>query len=238
MAPHSRDALASRLREIRVNFEWNSVFSNLGMLLDGLVITLGVSILSFVGAFPLSVTAALARRSQWLPIRFIAASYVEIFRNTPGLVQIFFVFFALPSFGIRLDAFTAGVVALTLNIGAYMSETMRAGIQSVPVGQLEAAASLGLNGPQIFTRVVLPRALRNVYPAIVNLLVATILASSLLSTIAVPELTGTATVINSRTLRTFEVFAVVTVMYVVLTNAGSSLLGLLGRFLFPAERYA
>jgi len=171
-------------------------------------------------------------------MRLIAATYVEIFRNTPALAQMFFIFFALPSFGIRLDAFTSGVVALALNIGAYMSETMRAGIQSVPSGQIEAAASLGLNGPQIFTRVVLPQALRNVYPAIVNLLVATILASSLLSTIGVPELTGTATVINSRTLRTFEVFAVVTVMYVVLTNVASSLLDLLGRFFFPKERYA
>ncbi len=220
-----------------MNFDWNSVSSNMGMLIDGLVVTLQISILAFLGALPLSLVAALSRRSQWMPVRLVAASYVEIFRNTPGLVQIFFIFFALPSFGIRLDAFVAGVVALALNIGAYMSETMRAGIQSVPNGQLEAAASLGLNAWQIFTRVVFRQALRNVYPAIVNLLVATILASSLLSTIAVPELTGTATVINSRTLRTFEVFAVVTVMYVGLTITASSLLDLLGRFIFPKERY-
>jgi polar amino acid transport system permease protein len=220
-----------------VILDWNSVSSNWGMLVDGLGVTVQISILSFLGALPLSLVAALSRRSRWIPIRLVAATYVEIFRNTPALVQIFFVFFALPSFGIRLGAFVAGVVALALNIGAYMSETMRAGIQSVPNGQIEAAASLGLNGRQTFTRVVFPQALRNVYPAIVNLLVATILASSLLSTIAVPELTGTATVINSRTLRTFEVFAVVTVMYVVLTNTASSLLDLLGRFFLPKERY-
>ncbi|MGA3031416.1 MAG: amino acid ABC transporter permease [Candidatus Limnocylindrales bacterium] len=218
--------------------DWNSVWSNLGMLVDGLGVTVQISILSFLGALPLSLVAALSRRSRWIPIRLVAATYVEIFRNTPALVQMFFIFFALPSFGIRLDAIVAGVVALALNIGAYMSEAMRAGIQSVPNGQIEAAASLGLNGRQTFTRVVFPQALRNVYPAIVNLLVATILASSLLSTIAVPELTGTATVINSRTLRTFEVFAVVTVMYVVLTNTASSLLDLLGRFFLPKERYA
>ncbi len=220
-----------------MTLDWHAVFRYWPMLVDGLVVTLQVSIASFGAALVLSVIAALARRSHWVPLRFAATGYVEVFRNTPGLVQIFFVFFALPSIGIRLDAILAGIVALSLNIGAYMSEAMRAGMQSVPSAQVEAAESLGLSAAQIFLRIVLPQAVRAVYPALINYLVATVLASSLLSTIGVPELTGTAAVINSRNFRTFEVFAVVTVMYVVLTNGGSSALELLGRKLFPKEAY-
>jgi len=214
-------------------FDWMAPFRNIDLLVDGLLITLRVSMLSFAMAFTIGVVAAVARRSSFWPVRLIAGIYVEAIRNTPVLLQIFVIFFGLPSVGIRFNAVTAGIIALSVNSGAYLTEIIRAGIQSVSKGQLEAAVSLGLSPSQIFGRVVFPQALRTIYPPVVNQLIMIILGSSLLSAIAVPDLTGNALVINSRTFRTIEVFTFVTLVYVGLTFLASTLLNLLGRRLFP-----
>lgn len=214
-------------------FDWMAPFRNIDLLIEGLLVTLRVATLSFVIAFAIGVVAAVARRSSFWPVRVVASIYVEAIRNTPVLLQIFVIFFGLPSVGIRFNAVTAGIIALSVNSGAYLTEIIRAGIQSVSKGQLEAAASLGLSASQIFARVVFPQALRAIYPPVVNQLIMIILGSSLLSAIAVPDLTGNALVINSRTFRTIEVFTFVTLVYVGLTFLASTLLGLLGRRLFP-----
>jgi polar amino acid transport system permease protein len=161
---------------------------------------------------------ALAGASHLAPLRVVARSYIELIRNTPVLLQIFIVFFGLPSLGLNLSAYTAGVIALGVNVGAYMAEVFRAGIQSVPRGQIEAAGILGLGRAQIFIEVVLPQAARAVYPAIVNNLIQLLLGTSLLSAIALPELTGTATVINARTLLYIQTFSVTLIAYLVLSN--------------------
>jgi len=214
-------------------FDWGAPIRNLDLLMQGLVVTLQVATLSFVFAFALGLVGALARRSHFWPLRFVATVYVEVIRNTPVLLQIFVIFFGLPSVGIRFDAVTAGIIALSVNSGAYLTEIIRAGIQSISRGQIEAAIALGLTPAQIFGRVVFPQALRNIYPPVVNQFIMVLLGSSLLSAIAVPDLTGNALVVNSRTYRTVEVFTFVTLVYAALTLTASGLLYLLGRLLFP-----
>ncbi|TAM52226.1 MAG: amino acid ABC transporter permease [Paraburkholderia sp.] len=215
-----------------MGYEWLTLWGYVPEFIKASWLTLQVTVLSFVLAVALGMLTALASVSMLGALRFIARAYVEIIRNTPVLLQIFIVFFGLPSAGIALDAYWAGVIALGLNVGAYLSEVFRAGIQSVPRGQLEAAAILGLERAQIFTQIVLPQAARAVYPAIVNYLIQLLLGTSLLSAIALPELTGTATVINSRTLFYVQTFAVTLAAYLVLSNALSWLAGQLGARVF------
>ena len=215
-----------------MSYEWLTLWGYVPEFLKAGWLTLQVTLLAFVLAVLLGLLTALASMSPLGVIRFIARAYVEIIRNTPVLLQIFIVFFGLPSAGISLDAYWAGVIALGLNVGAYLSEVFRAGIQSVPRGQLEAAGILGLERGQIFTEIVLPQAARAVYPAIVNYLIQLLLGTSLLSAIALPELTGTATVINSRTLLYIQTFAVVLVAYLVLSNVLSWIASQLGARMF------
>ena len=184
-------------------FDWGAPFRNYDLLLAGLGVTLRVSAIAFVCAFAIGLVVALARRSRFWWLRTVATVYVEVLRNTPVLLQIFVVFFGLPSVGIRWDAITSGTIALALNTGAYLAEIIRAGIQSISKGQIEAATSLGLSPSQVFQRVVFPQALRNIYPPVVNQVIMV------------------------------EVFTAVTLIYVALTATSSSLLHLLGRRLFP-----
>ncbi|MGF6371080.1 polar amino acid transport system permease protein [Paraburkholderia sp. RAU6.4a] len=215
-----------------MSYEWLTLWGYVPEFLSASWLTLQVTVLAFVLALVLGLLTALASVSALAPFRLIARGYVEIIRNTPVLLQIFIVFFGLPSAGISLDAYWAGVIALGVNVGAYLSEVFRAGIQSVPRGQLEAAGILGLERAQIFVEVVLPQATRAVYPAIVNYLIQLLLGTSLLSAIALPELTGTATVINSRTLLYLQTFSVTLVAYLVLSNVLSWLAGQLGARMF------
>ncbi|MBB5466477.1 polar amino acid transport system permease protein [Paraburkholderia sp. Clong3] len=215
-----------------MSYEWLTLWGYVPEFLSASWLTLQVTVLAFVLALVLGLLTALASVSPLAPFRLIARGYVEIIRNTPVLLQIFIVFFGLPSAGISLDAYWAGVIALGVNVGAYLSEVFRAGIQSVPRGQLEAAGILGLERAQIFVEVVLPQATRAVYPAIVNYLIQLLLGTSLLSAIALPELTGTATVINSRTLLYLQTFSVTLVAYLVLSNVLSWLAGQLGARIF------
>lgn len=215
-----------------MSYQWLTLWGYVPEFIHAAWLTLQVTALAFALSVLLGLLAALASISPVAALRFIARGYVEIIRNTPVLLQIFIVFFGLPSAGISLDAYWAGVIALGLNVGAYLSEVFRAGIQSVPRGQLEAAAILGLEPSQIFAEVVLPQAARAVYPAIVNYLIQLLLGTSLLSAIALPELTGTATVINARTLLYIQTFAVTLIAYLVLSNALSWLAGRLGARIF------
>lgn len=191
-----------------------------------------VSFLSFAGALVLGVLGAVARRSGLWPLRLIGTVYVEAIRNTPALVQIFLVYFGLPFFGIHLPAFVAGVVALAINAGAYLTETIRAGLQSVAPGQFEAARTLGLSRGSVFAHVVLPQAVRTVYPPVVNEFLQVILGSSLLSTIALNEITGVALTINGLTFETINAFSVALVLYLLLTTVVSVGANVLARAVF------
>jgi polar amino acid transport system permease protein len=221
-----------------VLYQWRSVLEYLPDFLRAMGLTLWITLLAFALALVCGLAAALARNSKNAVLRLGAGAYVEIVRNTPVLLQIFVVFFALPSVGLRLDAVTAGIVAIGVNVGGYLCEVFRAGISSVARAQGEAAQVLGLSSRQTFISVIAPQALRNVYPATVNNLIQVLLGTSLLTAIAVPELTGVATVVNARTLLFVQVFAIALVLYLVLSNALSIASGLLGRVLFkpPLEQ--
>lgn len=215
-----------------MSYQWLTLWNYGETFLVAAWLTLQVTLLAFVLAVVLGLLAALAKSSTLAPVRWVSHCYVEFIRNTPVLLQIFIIFFGLPSLGITMSAFTAGVLALGINVGAYLSETFRAGIQSVPKGQLEAAWILGIPRRQVFLSVVLPQAARAVWPAIINNLIQLLLGTSLLSAIALPELTGTATVINARTLLYIQTFSVVTVVYLLLSNLFSWLGNLAGRRMF------
>ncbi len=198
-------------------WQWSSVTPYWDEVWKGLLLTLQISAISFVAAFAIGLLGAVAKRSRITPFRIIASMYVEAFRNTPCLLQIFIAYFVMPSVGFRVDNVAAGEIAISLNIGAYMTEVFRAGLQSIPLGQLEAASSLALPKGQIFRRVVLPQALRNIYPPLINMATTTLLASTLLTGIAVSELLGTAINIQALTFRPIEIFSVITVIYIALT---------------------
>ena len=215
-----------------MNYQWITLWRYADTFLEAAWLTLQVTLLAFALAMVLGLLAALAKSSLLAPLRWLSHCYVEFIRNTPVLLQIFIIFFGLPSLGITMDAFTAGVLALGINVGAYLSEIFRAGIQSVAKGQLEAAYILGIPRWQIFLSVVLPQAARTVWPAIINNLIQLLLGTSLLSAIALPELTGTATVINARTLLYIQTFSVVALVYLVLSNLFSWLGNIAGRRMF------
>jgi polar amino acid transport system permease protein len=213
-------------------YEWMTVFGYLDDFLQAAALTLEITLLAFALAVILGVITALARNSRFRVLRFIAGVYVEVIRNTPVLLQIFVAFFALPALGLHLNAFAAGVVALGVNVGAYLAEVFRAGISAVPPGQVEASRVLGLDSRSIFTFVVFPQALRNVYPAVINNLIQILLGTSLLSAIALPELSGTAVNVNSSTLIFLPVFISTLVIYLVLSNALSLIASVIGRVAF------
>jgi polar amino acid transport system permease protein len=215
-----------------MSYEWLTLSSYINDFVHAAWLTLQVTLLAFALALVLGLVTALASASRSRILQAVASVYIEAIRNTPVLLQIFIVFFGLPSLGLTLDAYAAGVIALGVNVGAYLAEVFRAGIQSVPKGQLEAASILGMERSQIFMEVVLPQAARAVYPAIVNNLIQLLLGTSLLSAIALPELSGTATVINSRTLLYVQTFTITLVAYLVLSNVLSWIAGQIGLRIF------
>ncbi|KMZ11769.1 polar amino acid ABC transporter, inner membrane subunit [Candidatus Burkholderia humilis] len=201
-----------------MSYEWLTLAGYFNDFLHAAWLTLQVTLLAFALALVFGLVTAFASASRCRVLQAMASVYIEAIRNTLVLLQIFIVFFGLPSLGLTLDAYTAGVIALGVNVDAYLAEVFRAGIQSVPKGQLEAASILGLARAQIFMEVVLPQAARAVYPAIVNNLIQLLLGTSLLSAIALPELSGTVTVINSRTLLYVQTFTITLIAYLVLSN--------------------
>jgi polar amino acid transport system permease protein len=186
-------------------------------ILGGVWITIVVCVLSIIFATILALIGAVARLSRNPIIYAVASLYVSIVRGTPLLVQIFFVYFALPQVDIVLDAIPAGVIALSFNYGAYMTEIFRAGIQAVPSGQQEAAQALGMPERLVMRRIVLPQAVRIVIPAIGNEFIAMIKDSALVSLIAVRELLWRARRVGTQNFRTLEAFLIAALVYWVLT---------------------
>lgn len=194
-------------------FHFGDVWNAWPELLWGTLLTLRLSALSMLLSLIVAVFGALARTSGPRPLRALVAAYVEVIRNTPFLVQIFLIFFGLPTVGLRLDANTGALIALVLNGSAYSIEIVRAGIESIPHGQVEAARALGLHTMQAFRLVVLPQALRIVVPPLGSQFILLMLNSSVVSVISADELTAAAQDIQSRTFRAFEAYIVATAIY-------------------------
>jgi len=195
-------------------FRFDVVWSNLGYLLEGLGLTLLISLVALLASIVVGLIVALGRRSGTRWISFPAATYCELFRDTPVLVQLFWVYYVLPILiGVRLSAFAAVVIGLSLNSGAFLAEIFRAGIQAVPRGQIDAARVLGMSRALTMRRIVLPQAVRIVLPPMANDFVALIKYSSLASTFAVGEITRKATELSSFTFRPIEIFSFIALVY-------------------------
>jgi polar amino acid transport system permease protein len=201
-------------------FDWSVVFSSatFTVLLAGLKYALVVSALSLLFGNVIGLITAVARMSRRPPFVQIAYIYTDFFRTTPALVQLIWVFYAMPVvLGISLTPLWSGVVALSLNAGAFLAETFRSGLQSISPGQRDAASVLGLSRAQTFFRIILPQAFRRVLPATANVFIGLIKDSSLLSVIAVPELTYEIQSQVQTTFRPLELYSVLAVAYFVLT---------------------
>ena len=188
-----------------------------GFIVGGAGITIIVCLASIVLATGLAIGGAFARLSPRPVVYALASFYVSLVRGTPLLVQIFFIYFALPQVGIIIDPIPAGILALGFNYGAYMTEIFRAGIQAVPRGQREAAEALGMPERLVMRRIVLPQATRIVIPAIGNEFIAMIKDSALVSTIGVQEVLWRAGVAGRPTLHTLQAFIIAALVYWMLT---------------------
>ena len=200
-----------------IALDFGAVLAEWPQLLRGAAFTLGLTAVSAVLGVGLGVACGWAR--AWGPswLRAAVGVYVELIRNTPFIVQLFFIFFGLPSLGVKLNPESASVIAMVVNLGAYAAEIARAGIEGTPRGQIEAARSLAMTEAQVFLRVVLPPALARVWPAMTSQIVIVMLGSAVCGQIAAQELSYYANLIQSRNFRAFESFIVATAIYLALS---------------------
>lgn len=204
-------------------------------LLSGLWITIQLTVLATVGGVGLGIFGAALRSGKPSALSHIWGVYVELIRNTPFVVQLFFIVFGLPNLGLKLTAGEAALLAMLINLGAYSTEIIRAGIQVTPKGQWEAGRVLGLTRSQTFLRVVLPPSLQRIYPALVSQCIIVMLGSSVVSQVSYEELTFAANLIQSRTFLSFEVYLVTTLIYLALSIAMRQLLLGIGRKWFGVQ---
>ena len=194
------------------------------MFLQGMLLTLQLSLISLFFAMFIGLGSCLLNISKIAPLRWLAQGYINIIRGTPLMVQAFFIYFGITQFfGFKMTAFMAGVLALSFNAGAYLSEIFRGGIISVHSGQMEAARSLGLPYSAAMLKIILPQALRIVIPSVVNQCIITIKDTSIISVLGLMELTFVAKQVVARTYLSFESWIIVGVMYFVIIYALSKL---------------
>jgi len=213
-------------------FNFRDVFAARDELLRGLLMTLQLSTIAIILGFCLGVCIAAATCYGPKPLRRLAVAYVELFRNTPLLVQLYIVFFGLPGLGLKLNAVPAAIITLTINLSAYTAEIVRAGFESVPKSQVEAGISLGLTPFQLFRYVIFLPSLKNVFPALTGQFVLLTLATSVVSQISAPDLFFAGSVIQSWTFRDFEVITVVSVIYLGLAIALRAIFALISNLAF------
>lgn len=216
-------------------FQFGEVFRNADLLLKGAWLTIQLTAIATVLGLIVGVAGALCRTSRVKALRWLSLAYVEVIRNTPFIVQLFFLFFGLPSAGIKLSAEQAALLAMVVNLGAYSTEIVRAGIEAIHKGQIEAGLSLALTRWQIFRYVVLKPALEKIYPALTSQFIIIMLGSSVVSQISAEELTFAANFIQSRNFRSFEVYFVITAMYLVMAIGFRRLFAWIGRRAFARD---
>jgi His/Glu/Gln/Arg/opine family amino acid ABC transporter permease subunit len=193
-------------------------------LLKGAVVTVELSVVSMAIALIVGLIAALARLSRSRIARIVATIYVEVIRGTPLLVQLFIVYYGLPSYGIRLEAFTAGIITLGFHYGAYLSEAYRAGILSIDKGQWEAAASIGMTRIQIMRDIILRQAIRVILPTIGNYFISMLKDSALTATISLSELLREGQLRIAITFRAMDIYLMVAAIYLILSYPFSLML--------------
>lgn len=220
----------------RFDFSW--IGDYLPVLLKGVGITVELILVGALLGVALGTLCAWVRALGPLWLRPVVGAYVELIRNTPFLIQLFFIFFGLPSLGVQMSELQAANLAMIVNLGAYSCEIVRAGIQATPRGQFEAGASLGMSPVQTFWHVVLVPSLQRIWPALSSQIVIVMLGSAAVSQIAAEDLTFAANFIQSRNFRAFEAYLVSTVIYLVLAILLRQMLRGAGAVLFPRRRAA
>ncbi|MDB9524701.1 amino acid ABC transporter permease [Oscillatoria sp. CS-180] len=217
--------------------QFSVVFNNIGFFIQGIFLTIQIVVVAIAFGLVLGIAGALCRTSENRFLKWVATAYVEFFRNTPFLIQLFFFFFGLPSVGVRMSPWQAAVLALAINFGAYSTEIIRAGIEGIDKGQIEAGMSLGFKKLQIFRHIVLIPALGKIYPALVSQVVLAVLFSSVVSQISAEELTFVGNYLQSRTFRSFEVYLTVSLIYVVLVWCIKGMAFLIQKRFFAFTQY-
>lgn len=198
-------------------FDFEGLLPYWDQFAEGVWLTIQLSVAATIAGFVLGTFCAIARTSGSAMLKTVVGAYVDVIRNTPLLVQLFIIYFGIATLGLRIPANVAAIIALVVNIGAYICEIMRAGIEAVPKAQIEAAECLGLSPAQTYWHVILQPAVERVYPALVSQFVLLMLASSITSQISAEELTAAANRIQSDTFLSFETYIVVGALYLALS---------------------
>lgn len=199
------------------NLDFSFLKEYFPVFLDGAMWTLMISAITVILGSILGMLLCIMKRSKIKILNFISTSYVEVIRGTPLLLQIYIVYFGLPSFGLQLEVLPSCIIAISLNSAAYVSEIIRAGIEAVDKGQLEAARSLGMNEAIAMRLVVFPQAIKNILPPIGNEFVAIIKESSMASTIGVAELMYSSKMVTGATYKGFEPLMIIAIFYFIMT---------------------
>ena len=210
-------------------FDFLPVLQNSDLLVRGALFTLELTAIGTVLGVSLGIVGAVVRAWNIRPFAALFGLYVELIRNTPFLVQLFFIFFGLPGLGVHISEWQAAVLAMVINLGAYSTEIIRAGIQAIPKGQLEAASALAMSRFETFRYVVLQPALAKVWPALSSQIIIVMLGSAVCSQIATEELSFFANFIQSRNFRAFETYALTTLIYLCMALLIRQLLNGFGR---------
>jgi len=213
-------------------FQFGAVWREFDQLLLGAWLTVRLSAMAMVLGLAVGILCAVGKTSSSRLVRGLIQGYVEAIRNTPFLVQLLLVYLGLPSLGLRLTPDQAALLAMVVNLGAYATEIVRAGIEAVPHGQLEAGRALGLKPWHIFRFIVLMPALRTISPALGSQFILIMLASSVVSVISAEELTAVADTIVARNFRSFEFYLTITAMYLGLSLVFQATFALIDRALF------
>ena len=218
-------------------FDFGPVLDGLPSLLLGCLGTLGLALAGMALAIVIGIGGVVLRDSHVRPLRWLVMTFVELIRNTPFLVQIYFIYFALPFAGVRLNPTPTAIIALGINGGAYAIEIIRGGVQSINKGQVEAGLALGLHKMQVFRFIVLKPALRAIFPSLASQFIFLTLTTSITSAVAAYELTSVAQRIENDSFRSFEVYGTVTVLYLIMSWLMMNFFGFISsRYLsYPAK---
>ena len=197
---------------------WDSIAAYMPSFLEASWVVMEVTVLVILLSWLCGLLAAFGKTARNPVVRWASSFYIWFIRGTPTLIQIFIVYFGLPQIGVRLSPFTAGVIALGINSGAYVAEIVRAGLLAMPKGQLESALALGMSWPQAMARIIMPQVVRIIIPPVTNEAVTTLKNTSLLSTITVVELTLQAQIVIAATYRPFDFYIIAAVLYLAMTT--------------------
>ncbi len=217
-------------------FHFNVVWEHWRELAEGALLTIRLSALAMLLGLVLATACAYGKAAGPKPLRRVIAAYIELIRNTPFLVQIFIIYFSLPALGISLDANEAALIAMVVNFGAYGTEILRAGIEAVPHGQIDAAKALGLSRLQTFRYIVLFPAIKTVFPALASQFILLMLGSSVVSAISAVELTAVTNSLQSTTFRPFEFYFIATGLYLAMALGFRAVFGGIYWFVFVRGR--